>query len=54
MRTSGSGRDGMMMVIPMLVIVLVGTILLGGPHEALVYIERSLEAIVSWVGDLAS
>jgi hypothetical protein len=46
MQTGGHGNDGLMMVVPIGVAVVVGVILLGGPANA-------LEAINSMVRDLA-
>jgi hypothetical protein len=54
MRTSGTGRDGWMTIIPILVLVFFGVVMVGGPRETLVFIERSLEAFVNWVSKLAS
>jgi len=35
MRTSGDGNDGLMILVPLGVSVIIGTVLLGGPMNAL-------------------
>jgi hypothetical protein len=52
MRTSGTGRDGWMTIVPVAILIVFITVMNGGPRETLVLAERYLEALVSWVADL--
>lgn len=54
MRTSGAGREGWMTAVPLGVLVLVATYIAGGPHDLLRIMERTMEAVVQWVSELAS
>ena len=54
MRTSGTGRDGLMTIIPFAILLFFGVVIAGGPREALVLIEHYLEAFADWVSHLAS
>jgi hypothetical protein len=53
MRTSGTGRDGWMTIIPLAILVFFGIVIAGGPREAMVWIEHYLEAFVDWISHLA-
>ena len=48
MRTSGSGREGWMTTIPILILLLFATIAAGGPKELLKVMERKLQSTVDW------
>jgi hypothetical protein len=54
MRTSGVGREGWMTAVPLGVLVLFVLIIAGGPHDLLRMMERTIEAFIQWVTDLAS
>ena len=54
MRTSGSGRDGWMTIVPVGILVFFLVLIAGGPREALVLVEHYLEAFADWVSHLAS
>lgn len=52
MRTSGGGKEGWMTAIPIAVLVVVLTIIVGGPSALLSLLEGYLRALVEWVGKL--
>lgn len=52
MRTAGTGREGWMTAIPILVMVFVITVIVGGPKELLTLIEGYLRNVVDWVSNL--
>lgn len=54
MRTSGVGREGWMTMIPLGVLVLFALFIAGGPHDLLRMMERTIEAVIQWVSELAS
>ena len=55
MRTSGAGnRDLTMLTVPLLMIIGFGILSGGGVHEALRTIERTLWALIDWIGRLVS
>lgn len=54
MRTSGTGREGWMTTVPILMVVLFVAAVLGGPREVLKTVENYLGAIVSWVTQLVA
>ena len=49
MRTSGAGREGWMLSVPIGILVIVALFIAGGPQNLLRYMERSLESVVGWV-----
>jgi hypothetical protein len=53
MRTSGSGaRDGMMTTVPLIMLVLFLTIIVGGPKATLGWFEMMLRSLMEWAGQL--
>lgn len=52
MRTAGTGREGWMTAIPILVMVFVLTVIVGGPKEMLTLMEGYLRVFVDWVSSL--
>jgi|RhiMetdeSRZDD1v2_1073273.scaffolds.fasta_scaffold318864_2 hypothetical protein len=55
MRTSGSGaRDGMMTTVPLVMLVLFLTIIVGGPKATLGWFETMLRSLVEWVSQFVS
>ena len=46
MRTSGYGNDGLMILVPVGVSVIIGTVLLGGPTNALEAVNRVVGNVV--------
>ncbi len=49
MQTSGTGREGWMTTVPILMLVLFVAAVLGGPREVLKTVENYLGAVVAWV-----
>jgi hypothetical protein len=49
MQTSGTGREGWMTTVPLLMLVLFVAAVLGGPRELLRTLESYLGAVVTWV-----
>jgi hypothetical protein len=55
MRTSGSGaRDGMMTTIPLVMLLLFLTIIVGGPKATLGWFEMMLRSFVEWASQYVS
>ena len=52
MRTGGSGREGLMMAIPLSVIIVYLTFVAGGPKEAMKAMEKKLRTTVEWTAQL--
>ena len=48
MRTSGVGREALMTVVPISVILLYMTLVAGGPKQLMKNAERSLRTTVEW------
>ena len=54
MQTSGTGREGWMTTVPILMLVLFVAAVLGGPREVLKTVEIYLGAVVAWVTQLVA
>lgn len=52
MRTSGTGKEGMMTIIPVAMMVVFAMIITGGPNGLLKTMERTLASIIAWVVEL--
>jgi hypothetical protein len=54
MRTNGEGHDGLMILVPLGVSVIIGTVLLGGPATALQTVNGIVRDVVHQVLSLVS
>jgi hypothetical protein len=53
MRSSGSGRDGLMSTVPLAMLVVFVIFMAGGPRSSLAWIEAVLQSLLDWVRTLA-